>query len=47
MFQCLIKEELKNNIDSCGNRLNLINMNEIEFKIKIHEIYNKRKNIII
>ena len=44
---CLIKEELKDNIDTCGNRLNLINMNESLFKIKINDIYNKRKNVII
>jgi len=44
---CLIKEELKDNIDYCGNRLNLININELQFKIQINEIYNKRKNVII
>ena len=44
---CLIKEELKDNIDFCGNRLNLINIDESQLKIKINEIYNKRKNVII
>ena len=44
---CLIKEELRNNIDTCGNKINLINMDESQFKIKINEIYNKRKNVII
>ena len=44
---CLIKEELKDKIDSCGNRLNLLNIDESQFKIKINDIYNKRKNIII
>ena len=44
---CLIKEELTYNIDYCGNRLKLINMNEHQLKIKINEIYNKRKNVII
>jgi len=44
---CLIKEELKDNIDTCGNRLNLININETQFNIKINEIYNKRKTIVV
>ena len=44
---CLIKEELKDKIDSCGNRLNLTNIDETQFKIKINDIYNKRKNIIV
>ena len=44
---CLIKEELKSDIDYCGSRLNLININESQFNIKINEIYNKRKNVII
>jgi len=44
---CLIKEELKDNIDTCGNRLNLINMNEAQFILKINEIYNKRKTVVI
>ena len=44
---CLIKEELKDNIDTCGNRLNLINMNETQFNIKINEIYNKRKIVVV
>ena len=44
---CLIKEELKNDIDYCGSRLNLKNIDETQFKMKINEIYNKRKNVII
>ena len=44
---CLIKEELKNDIDYCGSRLNLKNIDETQLKIKINEIYNKRKNVII
>ena len=40
---CLIKEELKDNIKFCGNRLNLINIDESQLEIKITEIYNKRK----
>jgi hypothetical protein len=44
---CLIKEELKNDIDYCGSRLNLKNIDVSQFKIKINEIYNKRKNVII
>jgi hypothetical protein len=49
MLWCLTlrEEELKDNIDTCGNKLNLINIDESQFKIKINEIYNKRKNIII
>ena len=43
----IIKEELKDNIDTCGNRLNLINMNETQFNIKINEIYNKRKTVVV
>ena len=42
-----MKEKLRNNIDFCGNKLNLINIDESQFKIKINEIYNKRKNVII
>ena len=44
----LMKEKLKNNIDFCGNKLNLINnLNENNFILKVDEIYNSRKNIII
>jgi chromosome segregation ATPase len=42
-----IKEELKDNIDYCGNKLNLINFNQLDFLRNIDEIYNKRKNIIL
>jgi light-regulated signal transduction histidine kinase (bacteriophytochrome) len=44
---CLIKEELKNDIDSCHNKLKLINIDELQFKIKINEIYNKRKTVLV
>jgi hypothetical protein len=44
---CLIKEELKNDIDYCGSRLNLKNIDESQFKIKINEIYNKRKTVLV
>jgi hypothetical protein len=44
----LMKEQLKNNIDFCGNKLNLINdLDEDNFILKVNEIYNSRKNIII
>ena len=44
----LMKEQLKNNIDFCGNKLNLINnLTEKNFILKVDEIYNFRKNIII
>jgi hypothetical protein len=42
-----IKEELKDNIDCCGNKLNLININQFDFLRNIDEIYNKRKNVIL
>ena len=44
---CLIKEELKNDIDYCGSRLNLKNIDESQFKTKINEIYNKRKTVLV
>ena len=44
---CLIKEKLNNNIDYCGNNLNLIDIEQETFMIKINEIYNERKYIII
>ena len=43
----LMKEQLKNFIDFCGNRLNLINLDESEFITKVDNIYNSRKDIII
>jgi hypothetical protein len=42
-----IKEELKDKIYCCGNKLNLINIKELDFLTNIDEIYNKRKNIIL
>ena len=42
-----MKEELKNNIDFYGNKLNLINLEENDFLLKVDEIYNKRKNVIL
>jgi hypothetical protein len=41
----LIKEQLKNSIDYCGNKLNLININESEFLEKIEIIYDSRKEV--
>jgi len=41
----LLKEELKDNIDFCGNKLNLLDMNQDIFLLKVDEIYNKRKNV--
>ena len=46
MFRCLIKEKLKNDIDYCGSRLNL-KIDESQFNIKINEIYNKRKTVVV
>ena len=42
-----MKQELKNNIDFYGNKLNLINLKQNNFLLKVDEIYNKRKNVII
>ena len=42
-----MKERLKENIDFCGNKLNLIDLTETEFLIKVDNIYNKRKDVII
>ena len=42
-----MKPELKNNIDFYGNKLNLINLEQTDFLMKVDEIYNKRKNVII
>ena len=42
-----MKEELKNSIDFYGNKLNLINLEENDFLLKVDEIYNKRKNVIL
>uniref|UniRef100_A0A6C0EE58 DUF3627 domain-containing protein n=1 Tax=viral metagenome TaxID=1070528 RepID=A0A6C0EE58_9ZZZZ len=41
----LMKEKIKNKIDCCGNKLNLININESEFLSKVNEIYNNRKEV--
>ena len=43
----LMKEKLQNNIDYCGNKLNLINITQEDFINKIETIYNERKNIIV
>ena len=43
----LMKERMKNYIDCCGNKLNLIDINETEFLSRVDEIYNKRKNVIL
>jgi hypothetical protein len=34
-----MKEKLRNKIDCCGNKLNLVNINIIEAKIKIFVFY--------
>jgi len=41
----LMKEKLINKIDCCGNKLNLIDIEESEFLLKVNEIYNYRKEI--
>ena len=43
----LMKEKLQNNIDYCGNKLNLINITQENFINKIETIYNERKNISV
>jgi hypothetical protein len=43
----LVKEELTDNIDYCGNKLNLIDINQNDFLQKLDDIYNKRKNVIV
>ena len=43
----LMKQNMKNNIDCSGNKLNLLNINEDIFLEKIDSIYNKRKIIEI
>ena len=40
-----MKEKLKNKIDCCGNKLNLLNIDETIFISKVDEIYNERKNV--
>jgi hypothetical protein len=42
-----MKQELKDKIDFCGNKLNLLDMNQDNFLIQVDEIYNKRKNVIL
>ena len=46
-IQYIIKEKLNYNIYYCGNNFNLIKLDDETFMIKINEIYNKRKNVII
>ena len=41
----LMKEIFKNKIDCCGNKLNLIDMEESTFLLKVNEIYNNRKEV--
>ena len=41
----LMKEKIKNKIDFCGNKLNLINIEENEFLTRVDEIYNIRKEV--
>lgn len=47
LFFILMKQELKDKIDFCGNKLNLLEINESDFLVKVDEIYNKRKNVIL
>jgi hypothetical protein len=42
-----MKERMKNYIDCCGNKLNLIDIDETDFLLRVDEIYNKRKNVIL
>ena len=43
-----MKEKLRNNIDFCGNKVNLKNdFTENDLLSKINEIYDSRKNIVI
>ena len=44
---CLLKEQLINNIEYHGNKLNIINMNEDIFLENIETIYNTRKIVEI
>ena len=37
----------KKRIDFYHNKLKLINIDELQFKIKINEIYNKRKTVLV
>lgn len=39
----LMKQELKNKIESCGNKINLVDITEDYFVNSITNIYNKRK----
>jgi hypothetical protein len=41
------KENLKDQVDYCGNELNLISITEIKFVDMLKEVYDKRKNILI
>jgi len=45
IFWNLIKEKLKNKLDWCGNKLNLIDIEESYFLLKIDKIYNNRKEV--
>ena len=44
-----LKEKLRNKVDSwsCGNELNLIEINELELLDNIKFIYEKRKEVIL
>ena len=43
----LIKEKLSDNIDCCGNKLNIVDISQHDFLLKVDELYNQRKNIIL
>ena len=43
----IMKEKFKNKIDCCGNKLNLIDIDQNDFLLKVDEIYNERKNVTL
>jgi hypothetical protein len=42
-----LKEKLKDQVDYCGNELNLISISETNFIDMLKEVYDKRKDIVI
>jgi hypothetical protein len=43
----LVKEKLSDNLDYCGNKLNLVDINQTDFLQKLEDIYNERKNVVL
>jgi hypothetical protein len=41
-----LKENLVDKVEYCGNKLNLISINESEFIDMLKEVYDKRKDVI-